>query len=115
MPALAIVRRHAFSNDQWTMVGAQLLTVHYPDGGYFVRDPTQMVTERQCGGEAWLSLDRTLRWLPRTGFDYVWLIQPPRHDPSLLEGLTPLWRNGSSVLYRIDGRSRPASPAREGE
>jgi hypothetical protein len=115
MPALAIVRRHAFSNDQWTMVGAQLLTVHYPEGGYFVRDPRHMVTDGQCRGEVWLSLDRTLRWLPRGGFDYVWLIQPPRHDPRLLEGLTPLWRNGSSVLYRVDSRSRPALPAKEGE
>jgi hypothetical protein len=114
MPAMAMVRRHAFSNDQWTMVGAQLLTVRYREGWPFVRDASQMVTERQCRGEAWLSLNRTLLWLPRTGFDYIWLIQPPRHHPALLEGLTPLWRNGSSVLYRVDSRTRPRLPRQGG-
>lgn len=114
MPAMAVVRRHAFSNDQWTMVGAQLLTVRYRPGWRFVRDPSQMVTEGRCGGEVWWSMDGSLQWLPRRAFDYVWLIQPPRHDPALLEGLTPLWRNGSSVLYRVDGRS-PPRPRPRGE
>ena len=31
LPALALVRRDAFSNDQWSMSGAQLLTARYPD------------------------------------------------------------------------------------
>ena len=101
LPAMAIVRREAFSNDQWTMVGAQLLTVTYPGGGRFVRDPSQMVTERQCGGEYWLSLDNSLKRLPQGAFDHIWLIRPPRHDPALVAGFTPLWRNGSSVLYRV--------------
>jgi hypothetical protein len=114
LPAMAIVRRDAFSNDQWTMVGAQLLTVRYPEGGRFVRDPSQMVTERQCRGEYWLSLDNSLKRLPRDGFDYIWLIRPPRHDPNLLEGLEPVWRTGSSVLYRIAARPK-ASLAGEDE
>ena len=32
LPAMAIVRREAFSNDQWVLPGAQLLTVHYDPG-----------------------------------------------------------------------------------
>ena len=44
LPGLAIVRRHAFSNDQWTMAGAQLLDVRYKPGWPFIRDPTQIVT-----------------------------------------------------------------------
>jgi signal transduction histidine kinase len=113
LPAMATVRREAFSNDQWTMVGAQLLTVHYPAGGRFVQDPSQMVTERRCRGETWLTLDESLRQLPRDAFDYVWLIQPPRHDPALLAGLQPIWRSGTSVLYRIADRWPP--PAALGE
>jgi len=112
LPAMAMVRRRAFSNDQWTMVGAQLLTVHYQEGGRFVRDPSQMVTERQCRGETWLSLDNTLKRLPREAFDYIWLIRPPRHDPALLEGLQPIWRNGSSLLYRVE-RGAPAQLRRQ--
>lgn len=107
LSGLAIVRRRAFSNDQWSMAGAQLLTVLHPEGGRFARDPSQMVTPLQCRGEYWLSMDNTLRRLPRQAFDYIWLIQPPRHDPALTEGLDPIWRNGSSVLYRISDRSPP--------
>lgn len=113
MPAMAIVRREAFSNDQWAMAGAQLLDVRYPGGGRFGGDPSQMVTERPCRGENWLSLDNTLKRLPRNAFDYIWLIRPPRHDPALLRGLQPLWRNGSSVLYRVVDRSPPVA-ARQG-
>lgn len=105
LPGLAIVRRGAFSNDQWSMAGAQLLTVKYSAGGRFSRDPSQMVTEVQCRGEHWRSMDFTLRMLPRDAFDHVWLIRPPRHDPALTRGLVPIWRNGSSVLYRVRDRS----------
>ena len=45
-PAWRIVRRHAFSNDQWTMAGAQLLDVRYKPGWPFIRDPTQIVTRQ---------------------------------------------------------------------
>ena len=38
LPAMAIARRHAFSNDQWTMAGAQLLQVRYRPGLPFIRD-----------------------------------------------------------------------------
>ena len=50
LPALAIVRRHAFSNDQWTMAGAQLLNVRYRAGFPFIRDATQIVT--RCAAAA---------------------------------------------------------------
>ncbi|MFL6856807.1 MAG: hypothetical protein ACJ8EB_02740 [Allosphingosinicella sp.] len=101
LPALGIVRRHAFSNDQWSMSGAQLLTARYPDGGWFSRDPSQQVLDTHCRGERWLTLDESLRRFPRDRFDFVWLIEPPRFDESLTKGLTPVWRSGTSVLYRV--------------
>ena len=107
LPALAMVRREAFSNDQWSMAGAQLLLTDYPPGGGFVRDPSQIVSDVQCRREIWRSLDASLRDLPRDAFDYVWLIQPPRHDAALLAGLQPIWRSGPSVLYRIADRTPP--------
>jgi hypothetical protein len=39
---------------------------------------------------------------PRDAFDYVWLIQPPPYDPKLNAGLTEVWRDGSSVLFKVD-------------
>jgi hypothetical protein len=105
LPALALVRRDAFSNDQWSMSGAQLLTARYPDDGWFSRDPSQQVLARPCRGERWLTLDQSLAIFPRDRFDYVWLIRPPRPDPVLLHGLRPVWQSGTSVLYRVVDRT----------
>ena len=105
LPALALVRRDAFSNDQWSMSGAQLLTARYPDDGWFSRDPSQQVLARKCGTERWLTLDQSLAMFPRDKFTHVWLINPPRPDPALLRGLQPVWQNSASVLYRVADHS----------
>ena len=104
LPAIATVRRHAFSNDQWTMAGAQLLSAHYPAGGDFVRDPSQIVTPLDCRRERWLPISRALAKVPREGFDYIWLIDPPPYNLALVRGLQPVWRDGTSVLYRVGDR-----------
>ena len=115
LPAIATVRRRAFTNDQWTMAGAQLLSVHYPEGEPFVRDPSQIVTPVKCRYERWLPIAETLRRLPREAFDYVWLIDPPPYGRELAEGLEPVWRSGSSVLYRIADRTPPGGRPEESE
>jgi hypothetical protein len=112
LPALALVRKEAFSNDQWSMAGAQLLTAHYPQGGGFTRDPSQIVGPVKCRGEIWRSLNQSLAELPRDAFDYVWLIRPPAYDPRLAGGLEPIWRSGRSVLFRVADRVPPI-PAKE--
>jgi hypothetical protein len=106
LPAMAIVRRHAFSNDQWTMAGAQLLQVRYRPGWPYIRDPTEVVTSRRCPREVWRTLDTSLATFPRDAFDYVWIMDPPEYDTRLTAGLIELWRDGRSVLYRVD-RSQP--------
>jgi hypothetical protein len=114
LPGLAIVRRSAFSNDQWTMEGAQLLDVHYREGWPFIGDPTQIVTARPCRREVWRPIETALATFPRGAFDHVWLISPPPYDPALAEGLRPVWRSGSSVLYRIDSKANSETPAGSG-
>ncbi|WP_170841881.1 hypothetical protein [Sphingomonas gellani] len=106
-PAMLITRRLAFSNDQWSMAGAQLLTTHYPAAGGFAHDPSEIVTDRYCRGNWWRPIRMALNNFPRDAFDYVWLLEPPRFDPALLDGMTPVWRDGSSMLLRIDDRSQP--------
>ncbi len=114
LPAMATVRHHAFSNDQWTMAGAQLLEVHYWAGWPFIRDATQVVTRRRCRGEVWRTIDQALATFPREAFDFVWLIEPPPYDLRLTRGLQPIWRGGRSVLYRVvDRRPLPAAPKEE--
>ena len=109
LPAIAIVRRRAFSNDQWDMAGAQLLRARRYEAQPFRHDPSQIVTAQPCGREFWKTLDWSLASLPRTAFDYVWLINPPTFDPHLLRGMTRVWHEGRNALYRIDDRS-PLSP-----
>ena len=101
LPGLAIVRRHAFSNDQWTMAGAQLLDVRYR-AWPFMRDPSQVVTGVHCSREVWLTIDESLAHFPRDAFDFVWLIDPPRYDPAFAEDLRPIWRSGTSTLFRVE-------------
>jgi hypothetical protein len=111
IPGMALVRKHAFSNDQWSMAGGQLLMANYPAGRPFTHDPSQIVSRVQCRGEFWYPIDEALRIFPRSAFDYVWMIDPPRYDARLTQGLQPLWRSGTSVLFRVVDRTQPEAPA----
>ncbi len=109
LPAIALERNLAYANDQWSMAGAQMLTTRYLPAGFFAHDPSQIVTEVKCRGQWWRPISRSLALLPRDAFDYVWLIRPPAHDPALQAGLVPIWRDGTSTLFRIDHR-QPGPP-----
>ena len=111
VPGLATERRLAYTNDQWSMVGAQLLTVRYRPAMGFAHDPSQIVTDVKCPREWWRPVAVSLTRFPRHAFDYVWLIRPPAYDRRLEAGLTPIWRNGSSALFKVD-RAVPAAELR---
>jgi hypothetical protein len=107
---MAIVRRRAFSNDQWDMAGAQLLTIRKTDAVGFRGDPSQVVTAGRCRTDKWRPLGWSLMNFPRAAYDYVWLVQPPRFDPAGLRGMTLIWSGGPNALYRIDDH-QPLKPA----
>jgi hypothetical protein len=102
LAGLALVRRDAYANDQWSMAGGQLLTVRYLDGTWFAMDPSQIVVREPCYRQRWITTEQSLTWFPRDAFDYVWLINPPPYDPRALKGLTPIWRKGNSMLLKVD-------------
>jgi len=106
LPAIALERKLAYSNDQWSMAGAQLLTTQYAKARRYAHDPSEIVTAVQCPREWWRPISTSLARFPRDAFDYVWLIEPPAYDPRLATGLVEVWRDGSSVLYRVD-HSKP--------
>ena len=110
VPALLLERRLAYTNDQWSMAGAQTLTTRYRAAGGFSHDPSQIVTDRRCRGEWWRPITLSLQTFPRAAFDYVWLLNPPPYDPALTKGLTPVWRDGRNVLLRVDDRTQPLPP-----
>ena len=99
---IATVRKRAYTNDQWSMPGAQLLTVRYRAAAGFAHDPSQIVTPDMCPFEWWRPVAVALTAFPRDAFDYVWLVNPPAYAPRLEQGLTPLWRDGRSALFRVD-------------
>jgi hypothetical protein len=100
--AMAIVRRHAFSNDQWAIEGANLLQVKFQDAGPFMADPSQLVRPAQCPTDRLLSVDQALAAIPRNSFDYLWTIDVPPHDAELLAGMRLLWRGPGSALYQFE-------------
>ncbi|WP_293881914.1 hypothetical protein [Sphingomonas sp.] len=103
LAGMAIVRRRAFSNDQWNATGLNLMSVVKADAPQFVSDPSQTVTATKIDeGNSLIPIDMALARFPRQAFDYVWLIDPPAYDVRLTAGMTPVWRAGNDVLFRID-------------
>ncbi|NIJ21839.1 hypothetical protein FHS95_003550 [Sphingomonas naasensis] len=102
VPALALERKLAYTNDQWSMPGAQLLTVRYRDAKRFAHDPSQIVTDVQCPREWWRPVPWALARFPRDAFDYVWMIRPPQFPAKFMQGLVPVYVDGPSGLYRVD-------------
>ena len=123
LPGIAIVRRHAFSNDQWDMAGAQLLSVRKNDALRWNHDPSQVVTGERCPHDKWWPLPWSMARVPRAAFDYVWLIDPPWYDSAIMAGTTLVWTDGHNALYRIEHDQSgyvlpmppsPAKPANDG-
>jgi hypothetical protein len=108
---MAVVRREAFTNDQWQIPGGLLLRTRYPEGGAFTADPSQIVRLTDCRPQRWPSLDESLRRFPRAAFDYLWLVNAPPFHPALVADMQPVWRSGSSIVYRI-GHPPPAAGAK---
>jgi hypothetical protein len=75
--------------------------LRYREAGRFASDPSQIIRDRGCGGGAYRTIDVALTVLPKTGFDYLWLIDVPPYDPKLVEHLEPVWRGKGSILYRF--------------
>jgi hypothetical protein len=101
--ALLIVRRNAFSNDQWATAGSHLISIKKADAPGFDQDPSQFVTAEPCKPKQyWRTLNQALAQLPKSAFDYVLLIAPPPFDTKNLAGLTVVSTNGRDTLYRID-------------
>jgi hypothetical protein len=107
LPAIGLVRRLAYTNDQWSMAGAQLLTTRYAPARNFAHDASQIVTAKYCRGEWWRSISLSMARFPRDAFDYVWLIRVPPYDPALNAGLVEVWRDGNSALFRVDHNVTP--------
>jgi hypothetical protein len=104
LPAIALERRLAYANDQWSMPGAQLLTARYAAAGAFAHDPSEIVTPGWCPREWWKPIDFSMARFPRTAFDYVWLIRTPPFNPRYATDLDRIWHSptGASALLKVN-------------
>jgi hypothetical protein len=91
----AIARRHAFSNDQWQVPGAQLLHIHNPAAGEFTHEDSEIAYETACQGQP--GIVAKAAQVPPT-IPYLWIVWDTA--PKALAGWQPVARNGGSVLYR---------------
>ena len=109
LPALAIVRRQAYSNDQWAIRGGQLVSPRAPMARFV--DPTQLAVAAPCWSlEGTATLHDRLVALPKSQFDYVWLIGVSYRPPELGPSWRLLWSNPTSALYTMRGFA-PVQPA----
>ncbi|CAN5206943.1 hypothetical protein BH09PSE3_BH09PSE3_02250 [soil metagenome] len=105
LAGMAIVRRRAFSNDQWNAAGMKLMSVTKNDASGFDSDPSQTVIANHTDeGNSVIPIDMALSHFPKASFDYLWLVNPPAYDVRLTKGMTPVWRDGNDALFRIDHR-----------
>lgn len=102
LDGMAIVRRNAFTNAQWDVPGAQLLTPLGAVGTRYNSDPSQLVRARSCPGDLRPELARRIEDFPRDRFDYVWAIGFRPETLPRWPGLTPLFADDRTILYRID-------------
>jgi hypothetical protein len=100
--AMAIVRRGAFANGQWTAPGAQLVRIKYAPAKGYAEDPTEILRPRRCQQSRAKRYPAGLNNLPRNAFDYAWIIDWPRARWNSFPGLEPIWTGGKKgILYRV--------------
>jgi hypothetical protein len=98
LPGFAIIRRDAFTNEQWDLEGQQLLKVRYTAGGRWRADPSQLVFDKAClKGNGFAGAIATF---PRVAFAYVWTIGFPP-GAARARDLKLVWGNRQSALYRV--------------
>lgn len=111
--AMAIVRRDAFTNSQWSIKGSHRVLPLGGAGTPFNADPSQFIPSESCNpplnpDEQRAALQRRIAQIPPDHFDYFWVIN---FDPRLIApqpGLIRLYADDLTSLYRLD--VSPANP-----
>jgi hypothetical protein len=105
LASLAVVRRHAFVNTHWDISGAELLVPKGALGTGYNADPSQFVFDfRHCPKDLRPRLAQKIAAVPRDVFDYVWVFGFPPASLPAYPGLRPLYADGASVLYTVEGK-----------
>ncbi len=95
--SMALVRRHAFVNDQWANSAMNPLTVSYAVAGPFATDDRQLFYPQRCGMTP--TLPQAIAALPLKAFSHVWVIGP---DPAAIprrDGLRMIWQQRDAAVF----------------
>ncbi len=105
LASLAVVRRHAFVNTHWNVSGAELLVPIGALGTRYNADPSQFVFDfKRCPTDLRPRLAEKIAAVPRDVFDYIWVFGFSPSSLPAYAGLRPLYADGASVLYAVEGK-----------
>lgn len=100
LAGMATVRRDAFVNVLWDIKGLHLLTNHMEKAGWFRSDPSEFVSSvDHC--PFYNTPKSQLASAPLGVFTHLWMIGVPAGRKLSDTRLTPIWTNGTSILYRV--------------
>jgi hypothetical protein len=102
LSGMAVVRRASFVNSIWTVPGLHALQVQYPEAGKFQVDPSGIVNLGDCPGSWVRSLDDSLRELPTTAFDRVWLLDTPEQFWPRDQRFKLLWKGHDAAVFAVN-------------
>jgi len=102
LASMAIVRRNAFTNDQWTISGLQLVETRYRVASPFVGEPSEVVTLEPCTRPGVRYLPDAIAVIPRQAFDYVWLVGVPGGVRPRPPWLRSVYATADTELFRIE-------------
>ena len=102
LDGIAIVRRDAFTNGQWDVPGAQLLTPLGAAGTKFNADPSNLVRSGRCPRDLRGVLAQRIAALPRDRFEFVWIFGFSPAALPVWPGLEPVFADEATILYRIE-------------
>ena len=109
LPSVALVRRDAFINTQWSIPGGQLLHPKHATGTTFNSDPNQFVADPDCTGDLRPQLENRIKQIPHGAFDYLWLLNFDGKSLPHRAGLVPVYQDDATVLYRLTDRAVSAA------
>jgi hypothetical protein len=100
LPSFAIIRKQAFSNDQYVIPSQQALRVIQTPAPSFDRDPSQYAFDAKTMAQKVSDIP-----IGSGKVDTLWIIDDPRGAPPAPAGMRSAWRNGSSAVFVIDNKA----------
>lgn len=97
---MAILRRDAFSNDQWDTPGMNLLSVRYRKPAPYIADPSQLFEADECKTKT-QQLGDALRHAPLEAFTHVWILGAAPGRYPVAPEMKRVWSQSDSALYEI--------------